>query len=105
MRNKSTGEVMTEQKNLLTLHDLEAKAVQRGWEDDGFSKELIADPAGAFGRNLQVASGGLSEADLEKVAGGTTSLTAGVLVTAVASAVTAAGSGAASAYLGDKVGW
>jgi hypothetical protein len=38
----------------MTRHDLEAKIAQRSWEDAGFRNELIADPAGAFGKYLHV---------------------------------------------------
>jgi hypothetical protein len=99
---------MSEQAKTFTRHDLEAKIVKRCWENEGFRKEFIADPAGTFTRYLEVPAaslpkilvhaeapgswhivlpakpantGELSEADLEKVAGGGTPL-------AVASAVT-----------------
>jgi hypothetical protein len=38
----------------LTRHDLEAKIVERCWEDEAFRKEFTADPAGAFFRYLEV---------------------------------------------------
>jgi hypothetical protein len=82
----------------MTRHDLEARIVQHSWESEGFRKEFIADPAGAFGKYLQVPpgklpkivvheetagswhivlpagpnAGKLSDTDLEKVAGGAT---------------------------------
>jgi hypothetical protein len=123
---------MTEQQNLLTRHDLEAKIVRRCWEDEEFCKEFTADPAAVFVKYLQIPSknlpkisvyreelgswhivlpakpansGQLSEAELEKVAGGVTPIAVSVSVSAVASAASAAGSGVASAYLGEKVGW
>jgi hypothetical protein len=82
----------------MTRHDLEAKIVQRSWEDEGFRKELLADPTGSFNRHLQVPAanlpaitvhqeepgswhivlpaktanrGTLSDQDLERIAGGT----------------------------------
>jgi hypothetical protein len=88
---------MTEQAPVLTRHDLEAKIVKRCWEDEAFRKEFIADSEGAFVKHLQVSAsslpkivvheeaigswhivlpakpvntGELSDADLEKVAGG-----------------------------------
>jgi hypothetical protein len=83
----------------LTRHDLEAKLVKRCWEDEGFRKEFIADPASIFVKYLQVPAASLpkiaihqetpgswhivvpakpphtdelTEQDLERVAGGTT---------------------------------
>jgi hypothetical protein len=88
---------MAEAVPTLTRHDLEAKIVKRCWEDEAFRKEFTADPAGAFVKYLEVPreslpqivvheegagswhivlpakpghASELSEADLEKVAGG-----------------------------------
>jgi hypothetical protein len=88
---------MTEQTPKLTRHDLEAKIVKHCWEDEAFRKEFTVDPAGAFVKYLQVPAASvprisvhqeepgswhivlpvrpasaneLSEADLEKMAGG-----------------------------------
>jgi hypothetical protein len=88
---------MAEAEPTLTRHDVEAKIVKRCWEDAAFRKEFTADPAGAFVKYLQVPAAGLpkivvheepagswhivlppkpaqagelSEAELEKVAGG-----------------------------------
>jgi hypothetical protein len=82
----------------LTRHDLEAKIVKRCWENDGFRKEFLSDPASAFAKyeNKPKAklpkivvheeqpgswhivlpakpdkAGELSDDELEKVAGGT----------------------------------
>jgi hypothetical protein len=93
------GFPMTEQAPVLTRHDLEAKIVKRCWEDEGFRKEFTADPAAVFVKYLQVPAASLpkiaihqetpgswhivlpakpphadelTEADLERVAGGTT---------------------------------
>jgi hypothetical protein len=112
---------MVEQSPVLARHDLEAKIVKRCWEDEEFHKEFIADPKGVFVKYLQApvsslpqivvhqeAPGSwhmvllarpadaneLSEADLEKVAGGTTP--ASVAVTVVAST-------AAASYLSAMV--
>jgi hypothetical protein len=87
----------TGQAASLSRHDLEAKIVKRCWEDEGFRAEFVADPAGAFVKYLEVPAASLpqisvhqeepgswhivlagkppnanelSEADLEKVAGG-----------------------------------
>jgi hypothetical protein len=38
----------------MTRHDLEAKIVQRSWEDEGFRNEFLADPSGSFSKYLQV---------------------------------------------------
>jgi hypothetical protein len=108
---------MTEQA--LTRHDLEAKIVKRCWEDEGFRKEFTADPAGTFVKYLQVpasslskiviheeASGSwhivvparpvntneLSDAELEKVAGGMTPVFQSMIVSAVVSGVVSIGS-------------
>jgi hypothetical protein len=86
---------MTEAR--LARHDLEAKIVKRCWEDEAFHKEFTADPVGVFVKYLQVPAASLpkivihpedqgswhivlpakpahanelSEADLERVAGG-----------------------------------
>jgi hypothetical protein len=88
---------MAKQDQTLTRHDLEAKIVRHSWEDKGFRKEFIANPAGTFVKYLNVPAaslpkivvhqeaagswhivlparpanaGELSEADLEKMAGG-----------------------------------
>jgi hypothetical protein len=82
----------------LLRHDLEAKIVKHSWQDEGFRKEFLADPAGVFVKYLnvpaealpkvvvhqeqpgswhivllakQVNAPELSEVDLERVAGGT----------------------------------
>jgi len=82
----------------LTRHELEAKIVQKAWEDEAFRAEFIADPAAAFVKYTGVPaaqlpkivvheeaagqwnivlparpsnSGELSDDELEKVAGGT----------------------------------
>jgi hypothetical protein len=82
---------------VFTRHDLEAKIVQRSWEDEGFRGKLLADPIGAFCRHFEVPADGaprivvheetpgswhivlpsksadaseLSDTDLEKLAGG-----------------------------------
>jgi hypothetical protein len=89
----------------LTRHDLEAKIVKRCWEDEAFRKEFISDPVGAFVRYLgvpatdlpkiviheesagswhivlptrQAEAGELSEADLEKISGGSKGSVPGV---------------------------
>ena len=43
----------------LTRHDLEAKIVKHCWEDEGFRKEFIADPASIFVKYLQVPAASL----------------------------------------------
>jgi hypothetical protein len=47
-------EKMAEAGSTLTRHDLEAKIVKHSWEDEGFRKEFLADPAGAFVRYLEI---------------------------------------------------
>ena len=88
---------MPEPAPTLTRHDLEAKIVKRCWEDEAFYKEFTADPVGTAVKYLEVPAanlpnivvheepagswhivlpakpanaGELSEAELEKVAGG-----------------------------------
>src|ERR1700678_1464408 len=90
---------MVAQRLALTRHDLEAKIVKHSWQDEAFRKEFIADPAGAFVKYLSLPAAALpkivvheeaagswhivlpakpvntselSEAELEKVAGGAT---------------------------------
>jgi hypothetical protein len=110
---------MAEQAPTLTRHDLEAKIVKHCWQDAEFRKEFIADPAGAFVKYLEVPaaslpkiviheepagswhivlpakptnSGELSEADLEKVAGGITPTAAAVASAVLSATFTVAGS-------------
>jgi hypothetical protein len=92
----------------MTRHDLEARIVQRSWEDKEFRQEFLADPAGSFSKYLQVPASSLpkievheettstwhivlpakaapvmalSDTDLERVAGGITTPTAVVVAT------------------------
>jgi hypothetical protein len=96
---KDRRETMTNNVEGLTRHDLEAKIVKRSWEDDGFRKEFTSDPTGTAVKYLKVTAAGLpkivvheeasgtwhivlpqrppdagelTEADLERVAGGVT---------------------------------
>jgi hypothetical protein len=105
---------MTEQAPAVSRHDLEAKIVKRCWEDEEFREEFTADPVGAAVKYLEVpatrlpkivvhqeAAGSwhivlpakpsysheLSEADLEKVAGGLSIQTEHLLVIASTAAV------------------
>jgi hypothetical protein len=123
-----TGEEMASQYPQLTRHDLEAKIVKHSWEDEGFRKELIADPAGAFVRHLNVPAASLpkiavhqeepgswhivlpakpvsardlSEAELESVAGGDKILRA----TLVSIVVTVAAPLGTRVIEGNKAGW
>jgi hypothetical protein len=124
---------MAEQTWQLTRHDLEAKIVKHCWEDEGFRTEFIADPAAAFVKylNLPAASlpritvypeepgswhivlpvkpagaGELSEAELEKVAGGTLVIVpVSVLVSAaVSGAVASAGATVSTVVASIKEG-
>jgi hypothetical protein len=90
---------MASQDSQLTRHDPEAKIVKRCWENEGFRAEFIADPEGVFVKYLEVPAaslpkvvvheeaagswrivlparpvkaGELSEAELERIAGGAT---------------------------------
>jgi hypothetical protein len=118
---------MTGQATSLTRHDLEAKIVKRCWEDEGFRKEFIADPADAFVKYLKAPADSLpkifihqeepgswhivlpakpadtdelSEQDLEKVAGGGTSA-----MSKVSAAVTGAITLFASVNISVAEGW
>jgi hypothetical protein len=107
---------MNTEAHRMTRQDLETKIVQRSLEDDGFRNELIADPAGAFGKYLQVpadrlpqivlheetagtwhivlpakTASALSDADLERVAGGGTPTVSVVVVASAAAGGAAAG--------------
>jgi hypothetical protein len=90
---------MTEETVTISRHDLEAKLVKRCWEDESFRKEFTADPTATFVKYLKVPPASLpriavhqetpgswhivlpakpantselSDAELEKVAGGAT---------------------------------
>jgi hypothetical protein len=106
--------IMVEQAATPTRYDLEAKIVKRCWEDEAFRQEFTADPVGTAVKYLEVpaanlpnivvheeptgswhivlpakpaGAGELSEADLEKVAGGTTPFCWVSAVTAASSVV------------------
>jgi hypothetical protein len=136
---------MAEAGPALSRHDLEAKIVKRCWQDEGFCKEFTSDPTGSFVKYLKIpetelpkiviheesvgswhivlpATPGnaaeLSEADLERIAGGTTSIASVVdsmvwLGTAVvksvsagmAAGLTASGGVLASAIVSANEGW
>jgi hypothetical protein len=120
----------------LTRHDLEAKIVKRCWENEGFRKEFTADPAGTFTKYLEVPAaslpkilvheeepgswhivlpskpadaGTLSDADLERVAGGATptiaTVTPATPTTAITSLVVSYVSISASAIVSAESGW
>jgi hypothetical protein len=42
-----------------TRHDLEAKIVQRSWENEEFRQEFLADPAGSHNKYLHIPAGDL----------------------------------------------
>ncbi|HWI28172.1 MAG TPA: NHLP leader peptide family RiPP precursor [Stellaceae bacterium] len=108
--------------------DIEAKIVKRCWENDAFRKEFVADPAGCFVKYLNVPkaqlpkivlhqeeagswhivlpakpakTGELSDAELEKVAGGTD-----VIATIAISLGVVSGAATFAAYgAGVNQGW
>ena len=115
----------------LTRHDLEAKIVKRCWEDDEFRNEFTSDPVATAVKYLEMPAnslprivvheeppgswhivlpakpdnvGELSEADLEKVAGGISPTVFVVASAAVATIASVAVSGA-SAGVTIKKGW
>ena len=126
---------MTEQAAAITRHDLEAKIVKRCSEDEGFRKEFTADPAGAFVKYLRVPATSvpkivvheettgswhivlpakpphideLTEADLERVAGGTfTPMTVPAFISTVSAVVSVSvvGSFLSSVISAGEAGW
>jgi hypothetical protein len=125
---------MAEQaRSTLTRHDLEAKIVKR-WENKDFRKEFTGDPTGTAAKYLQTPAdklpkiviheeptgswyivvpprpaniSGLSELELEKVAGGKSyEYTISLAVTAI-TGVLSGGAAAGSAYVSAKYdpGW
>ena len=113
----------------LSRHDLEAKIVKRCWENDAFRKEFVGDPAGCFAKYLNAPkaqlpkitvheeqagswhivlpakpakAGELSDAELEKIAGGTD-----LVVTVLATAGMGLGASliGAGGILGATGGW
>ncbi|MGE0043629.1 MAG: NHLP leader peptide family RiPP precursor [Vicinamibacterales bacterium] len=111
-----------QQPQAMTRHDLETLIVKHCWEDEGFHKEFVADPAACFVKYLNVpranippitvhdeapgtwhivipakpvAAGELSDEELEKVAGGT-DVFVGPSLTVVLTLVTAAYSASAT---------
>jgi hypothetical protein len=118
---------MTEAGSTLSRHDLEAKIVKRCWENEAFRREFTADPSGAFTKYLEIPAtylpkivvheepagswhivlpprpgniGQLSEADLERVTGGTDPpmpISAKVTI-AIAAAASLVASGGATLY-------
>jgi hypothetical protein len=126
------GVGMAEQVPTVTRHDLEAKIVERSWEDEGFRREFIADPAGVFVKYLNVSPASLpkffvhqeepgswhivlpakpantaelSEEDLEKVAGGGTPVAVTILTMVGATLSAASVSVAYSAFDTLDKGW
>jgi hypothetical protein len=124
---------MTEETSTPSRHDLEAKIVKHSWEDEKFRKEFLTDPAATFVKYLKVPKESLpkivvheetpgswhivlppqpadihelSEAELEKVAGGTTPT---LVATVVASVVGSIGSSIVSSMTAvisiDEGGW
>jgi hypothetical protein len=128
---------MTEQKSTLTRHDLEAKIVKRCWQDEGFRKEFTADPTAIAVKYLQapatslpkivvheetpgswhlvlpakpVIADELSEADLERVAGGFPTSEASIALSSISVATgilisSGAVSGVVSGAVTDNIGW
>ena len=112
-----------------TRHELEAKIVKRCWENEAFRKEFLSDPAGCFVKYLNAPkaklpkivvheeqagswhivlpakpakAGELSDAELEKVAGGTD------IEVSIAVTVFASNAGLAGAIMGGTAssgGW
>jgi hypothetical protein len=122
---------LTEEAQQLTRHNLEAKLVKRCWEDEAFRKEFAADPAGTFTKYLEVPAaslpkilvheeepgswyivlpakpanaGQLSEAELEKVAGGVTPTVVATAVL-VSGAVASGGAVVSGVISAAETGW
>ena len=124
---------MTEEASTLSRHDLEAKVVKHSWEDEKFRKEFLTDPAATFVKYLKVPKESLpkivvheetpgswhivlppqpadihelSEAELEKVAGGTTpTLVATVVASVVGTIATSIVSSVTAVISIDEGGW
>jgi hypothetical protein len=124
---------MPEQYSTLTRHDLEGKIVKRCWQDEEFRREFTADPAGVFVKYLQVPAANLpkivihqetagswhivlppkpanadalSDQDLEKIAGGASTLVCvGITVTAATLGAAGSMSISASAMVSVDRGW
>jgi hypothetical protein len=113
----------------LTRHEIEARIARRAMRDEAFRAEFVADPVGTFVKYTNVpaaelprivvheeepgswhivlpakpvASGELSEAELEQVAGGATP---GAIVLSVAKIVTAGLVAGGVAYAQEESGW
>jgi hypothetical protein len=109
----------------ITKHDLETRLIEKCWKEPGFRKQVLADPKGAFERQLgrplpadlkivihedsantinlalppiPTNAAELSDEDLEKVAGGTEVAVLTIIATIGAVVATGAGLAAASAY-------
>jgi hypothetical protein len=52
---------MASQSLALERHDLETEIVKRSWQDEGFRREFIANPAGAFEKYLEIPAATLSK--------------------------------------------
>jgi len=116
----------------LTRHELEAKIVQKAWDDAGFRAEFLADPAAAFVKYTGVPaaqlpkivvheeqagqwnivlparpvnSGELSDDELEKVAGGTDVITLTLLVTVTVGVSAAGATGFSAVMTKTQAGW
>ena len=115
----------------LGRHDLESRIVKRCWENEAFRQEFTADPAGAFVKYLNVAAANLpkivvhqetagtwhivlparpagaselSEAELEKVAGGA-SVPLSLITATVLTGALASGGVTTSAAITIQKGW
>lgn len=113
----------------LTRHEIEAKIAKRALRDEAFRAEFIADPVGMFVKYTNIpaaelprivvheeepgswhivlpvkpaASGELSEAELEQVAGGATPAAIAISVVKIITAGAVAGG---AAYAQEEAGW
>jgi hypothetical protein len=124
---------MTEETSILSRHDLEAKVVKHSWEDEKFRKEFLTDPAATFVKYLKVPKESLpkivvheetpgswhivlppkpadihelSEAELEKVAGGTTPTLVATVVASVVGTIASSIVSSVTAVISiDEGGW
>jgi hypothetical protein len=121
---------MAEETRVLSRHDLEAKIVQRCWENEAFRQEFTADPAGAFVKYLDcdlatlpqivvheeragswhivvpakpTGMAELTDEELERVAGGVTPLAPAAMAAGKVLAVAGAGGSGAAAVAGGSV--
>jgi lactobin A/cerein 7B family class IIb bacteriocin len=87
----------------LDRQDFETTIIQRSWSDEAFRKGFTANPESAFAKPANVDLE-LSDADLEKVAGGATPVSLVSLVVTVVAGTAGSGVSASAIVTVDR-GW